>query len=136
MIKITSKKQKAASRRNIKKASAVWDRTHFSVEEGKIEPRIASGVGYYYFRSKHKSQKEAMQKAENIRERGFKARVKYLTIANKNTFLVYKGGKRKRLVKVAEGKGPKGQYHKRYQKSGPKWQGYGKREKPGFGKGR
>lgn len=131
-----TKAQRRSSLKNIEKAQKVWDKTHYSVAEGKIEPRIASGVGYYYFRSKHKSQKEAMQKADNIRNRGFKARVKYLTIAGKNIFLVYKGGKRKRSVKVAAGTGPKGQYHKGYQKSGPKWSGYGKKERPGLGKGR
>lgn len=129
---MTSKKQRAAARKNIRRAQRVWDRMHFSVAEGKIEPKIASGGGLFYFSSKHTKQKDAIKKADNLRKRGFLARVKYLTIAGKNLFLVYKGRKRKRTVKVAAGTGPKGQSHSRYKKSGPKWSGYGKREKPGL----
>lgn len=133
---MTSKKQRTTARRNIRKAQRVWDRMHYSVAEGKIEPKIASGGGLFYFSSKHTKQNDAIKKADNLRNRGFLARVKYLTIAGKNIFLVYKGRKRKQTVKVTSGTGPKGHYHSGYKKSGPKWSGYGKREKPGLGKGR
>jgi hypothetical protein len=133
---MATQKQRKAARKNIKKAQRVWDSMHYSRAEGKIQSRITSGGKYFYYNSKHTTQSDAIRKANNIRKQGYLTRIKYLTVGGKNIYIVYKGPRRKKRVTVFAGKGPKGQRHKKYTKSAPKWKGYGKREKPGLGKKR
>jgi len=133
---MASRKQISTAKKNIKKAQSVWDRSHYSAAEGRVQKRMTSGGEHFHFKSKHATQKEAVKKADNIRKGGFKARVKQLDIGGKRPFVIYKGKARKRTTRISSGTGPKGHRHSGYKRSLSKWTGYGKREKPGLGRRR
>jgi len=133
---VVSLKQIRAAKKNIKKAQRVWDRMHYSRAEGKAPEKLASDGEIFRLVSKHKTQSSAIKKADSIRKKGYKARVSYLDVGGKRVYLVYRGGRRKKTVRVMAGRGPKGHYHRGYVKKAPRWGGYGKREKPGRGKNR
>jgi len=102
-----------AWRKNIKKAQRVWDSLHYSRAEGNIPISLASGNSIYKYNTHSTNRKLILSKAERIRKSGYKARVSWLNVGGKRIYILYVGGKRKQ-----------------------KWTGYGKREKPGLGKGR
>ena len=129
---MTSMKQRIAAKRNIKIAREVWNRSHYSVEEGKIEPKLETAEGTFNFVSKHGKQAFAILRADSIRREGYKVHVKWLDVGGKRIYLVYKGPRREKTVHVPARKG----VHKAYTKSGSMWSGYGHREKPGRGVGR
>ena len=133
---MTTKKQIQAAKRNIKKAQRVWDRMHKSVAEGYPPEKLASGGEIFKLQSKTTKRHIAITRANALRRKGFKVRVKPLDVGEKRTYLIYVGPKRKKTAHIPAGKGPKGHYHKSYTRHLPTWSGYGKREKPGRGRGR
>lgn len=129
---MTSMKQRIAAKRNIKIAREVWNRSHYSVEEGKIEPKLETAEGTFNFVSKHGKQAFAILRADSIRREGYKVHVKWLDVGGKRIYLVYKGPRREKTVYVPAKKG----VHSAYHRSIGEWKGYLRREKPGRGKGR
>ena len=105
--------QLRAWRKNIKKAQRVWDRLHYSRAEGNIPPVLASGDTLFRYQTHSPNRSLIIFKAERIRKSGYKARVTWLNVGGRKIYILYKGGRRKH-----------------------RWTGYGKREKPGLGKGR
>ena len=133
---MASRRQIQAAKRNIKKAQRVWDSMHYSVAEGKIPKKLESNGEIFNFYAKTNSQKRAISIANSIRNSGYKARAKQLDVGGKRVYLIYKGPRRKKTVYVKAGVGPKGHKHSSYTRHLSNWRGYGRREKPGRGKGR
>jgi len=105
--------QLRAWRKNIKKAQRVWDKLHYSRAEGNIPKVLASGTSIYKYYTHSSNRNLILSKAEKIRKAGYKARVTWLNVGGRRIYILYKGGRRKH-----------------------RWTGYGKREKPGLGRGR
>ncbi len=105
--------QLRAWRKNIKKAQRVWDSMHYSRAEGNIPKVLASGNSIYRYVTHSTSRTTIISKAEKIRRAGYKARIKWLDVGGRRIYILYRGGRRKQ-----------------------RWTGYGRREKPGLGRGR
>jgi len=134
---VTKKKRTPAQKEAIKKAQRVWDEMHFSRAEGKVPKKLATnGDIFKLVKGSVGACPRARNIADDLREDGYKARIKDLTIKGKNTCMVYKGPKRKKETRVKAGTGPKGQSHRGYSKKLSGWTGYGEREKGGLGRGR
>lgn len=111
---VTKKKRTPAQKRAIKKAQRVWDEMHFSRAEGKVPEILATnGDIFKLVGGSVGACSKARNIADDLREDGYKARVKDLTIKGKDTCMVYKGPKRK-----------------------TEWTGYGERERGGLGRNR
>ena len=95
---MASRAQIMAAKRNIKKAQRVWDRMHKSVAEGYPPKRLASGGGVFRFKGMFTRKGIAEKRAEGLRRRGLKVRVKKLAVGGRVRYLVYVGGRRKHRV--------------------------------------
>lgn len=135
---MATRRQKISSKRNIKKAQRVWDRSHYSLREGNIPKTLATDKDetFRLVLGSVGACTTARKTANNIRKLGYKARVKELTTEKGDKCAVYKGPKRKKQTRVKAGTGPKGQHHAGYSKKLSGWKGYGQREKGGLGRGR